>query len=69
MILFIFNLMLTNLKKLIQGKESRQIIQFLEDHPEVMEQTDEKGTSGFFQSNEYCTMAAEKRSRSGFAGE
>lgn len=33
---------------MIQAKESRQIIQFLEDHPEVIDQKDESGTSAFF---------------------
>lgn len=40
--------MLDNLKKLIQAKESRQIIHLLEEHPEILDLQDENGTSGFF---------------------
>lgn len=40
--------MLDTFKQLIQAKESMPIMQFLEEHPEVIELKDENGTSGFF---------------------
>ena len=40
--------MLNTLKKLIQAKESRQIIHLLGVHPEILDLHDENGTSGFF---------------------